>query len=74
VQGPQGTRWHSTCLVCGGQEAKRRSIRRGDGVPGCAKKLDSAAKVGGEGGVWCRDCVSQLCEGDSVWVLICLYV
>jgi hypothetical protein len=58
VPGPQGTRWHSSCLICGGQEAKGRNGRRKDEMPGCGKKLDSAAKIGPEGGVWCRECVS----------------
>ncbi|KAI0374299.1 hypothetical protein BV20DRAFT_961423 [Pilatotrama ljubarskyi] len=55
VPGPQGTRWHATCLVCGGREAKGR--RKEDGKPGCGKKLDSAAKTDREGGVWCRECM-----------------
>lgn len=60
VPGPQGTRWHATCLVCGGQESKRRSGRRDESKPGCGKKLDSAAKSDGEGGVWCRECLLLL--------------
>lgn len=57
VPGPQSTRWHATCLVCGGQEARGRNGRRINGRPGCGKKLDSAAKSDGEGGVWCRECL-----------------
>ncbi|KAJ7706037.1 hypothetical protein B0H17DRAFT_1192587 [Mycena rosella] len=60
VPGPHGTRWHATCLVCGGKKtnvkpwAAREEKKKG--VPGCGKKLDSAAKGDGEGGVWCREC------------------
>ncbi|EIW64809.1 uncharacterized protein TRAVEDRAFT_62249 [Trametes versicolor FP-101664 SS1] len=55
VPGPQGSRWHATCLMCGGREAKGR--RKEDGKPGCGKKLDSAAKTDRDGGVWCRECL-----------------
>ncbi|OSD06093.1 hypothetical protein PYCCODRAFT_1384167 [Trametes coccinea BRFM310] len=58
VPGPQGSRWHATCLVCGGKEAKGR--RKEDGKPGCGKKLDSAAKTDRDGGVWCRECLLLL--------------
>ncbi|KAJ6604789.1 hypothetical protein DFH09DRAFT_1354464 [Mycena vulgaris] len=60
VPGPQGSRWHASCLVCGGKKpavkpwAAREEKKKG--VPGCGKKLDSAAKGDGEGGVWCREC------------------
>ncbi|KZT30379.1 hypothetical protein NEOLEDRAFT_1125904 [Neolentinus lepideus HHB14362 ss-1] len=57
VPGPQGSRWHATCLVCGGKDAKRRSMRSEERKPGCGKRLDSAAKSDGEGGVWCRECL-----------------
>ena len=61
VPGPQGTRWHSICLVCGGKDATNRKGRREDDKqPGCGKKLDSAAKGDGEGGVWCRECLVGL--------------
>jgi uncharacterized protein with PIN domain len=53
VPGPQNSRWHSTCLVCGGKGAK---LPR----PGCGKKLDSAAKTDHDGGVWCRECMVRL--------------
>ncbi|KAJ7786462.1 hypothetical protein B0H16DRAFT_1490559 [Mycena metata] len=60
VPGPQGSRWHASCLVCGGKKPPAKSwiIReeKKKGVPGCGKKLDSAAKSDGEGGVWCREC------------------
>ncbi|KAH9857904.1 hypothetical protein C2E23DRAFT_769220 [Lenzites betulinus] len=55
VPGPQGSRWHGACLVCGGKDARGR--RKGDGKPGCGKKLDSAAKTDRDGGVWCRECL-----------------
>ncbi|KAG7099348.1 hypothetical protein E1B28_001204 [Marasmius oreades] len=59
VPGPQGTRWHASCLVCGGKKTTNgfvaRQERRKDG-PGCGKKLDSAAKGDAEGGIWCREC------------------
>ncbi|OBZ79411.1 hypothetical protein A0H81_00650 [Grifola frondosa] len=58
VPGPQGTRWHTTCLVCGGKDVKAR--RQENGKPGCGKKLDSAAKSDREGGVWCRECLILL--------------
>ncbi|CDO72364.1 hypothetical protein BN946_scf184977.g61 [Trametes cinnabarina] len=58
VPGPQGSRWHAACLVCGGKEAKVR--RKEDGKPGCGKKLDSAAKTDKDGGVWCRECLLLL--------------
>jgi len=65
VPGPQGSRWHSACLVCGGKAATaaiRKGLRNPE-EPGCGKKLDSAAKTDGEGGVWCRECrVSFLME------------
>lgn len=64
VPGPQGTRWHASCLVCGGKKEtpKGWGVWRGGEAkkkyePGCGKKLDSAAKTGAEGGVWCRECL-----------------
>lgn len=66
VPGPQGTRWHGTCLVCGGKEVHERDKERGWGrmgrndgkkTPGCGKKLDSAAKTDADGNVWCRECM-----------------
>jgi hypothetical protein len=51
--GPHGTKWHEACLVCGG----RGAVKKKDGTAGCGKKLDSAAKGDGEGGVWCRECL-----------------
>lgn len=58
VQGPQGTKWHGTCLLCGGKDAKGR--RKEAGKPGCGKKLDSAAKTDIDGRVWCRECLLLL--------------
>ncbi|KAI5823501.1 hypothetical protein K523DRAFT_316932 [Schizophyllum commune Tattone D] len=63
VAGPQNTKWHGACLVCGGKKetgkggwlSRGRDERR-KGEPGCGKKLDSAAKVDANGGVWCREC------------------
>ncbi|EIN14157.1 hypothetical protein PUNSTDRAFT_123822 [Punctularia strigosozonata HHB-11173 SS5] len=71
VPGPQGTRWHATCLVCGGKETAARERERGWGrsnlngkrQPGCGKKLDSAAKMDAEGGIWCRECSLMLPSG-----------
>ncbi|KAJ7103386.1 hypothetical protein B0H15DRAFT_812097 [Mycena belliarum] len=68
VPGPQGSRWHATCLVCGGKKTpvKPWSAReeKKKGVPGCGKKLDSAAKTDAEGGVWCRECSLLLPQGS----------
>jgi hypothetical protein len=68
VQGPQNTRWHAACLVCGGKREEMkgqtiwaRKIEKRKGEPGCGKKLDSAAKSDGEGGIWCRECLVSLC-------------
>ena len=55
MPGPQGSKWHGGCLICGGQEAKGR--RRQGGKAGCGKKLDSAAKLDADGCVWCRECL-----------------
>ncbi|CAK5264966.1 unnamed protein product [Mycena citricolor] len=60
VQGPQGSRWHASCLVCGGKKPPSKGWlgrdERKKGVPGCGKKLDSAAKSDIKGMVWCREC------------------
>ncbi|KAG2129901.1 hypothetical protein DEU56DRAFT_741042 [Suillus clintonianus] len=58
VPGPQGSRWHASCLVCGGKGVNKG--RRDKSQPGCGKKLDSAAKRDSEGGVWCRECLLLL--------------
>jgi len=61
VPGPKGTRWHSTCLICGGKDVANRKGRGEDAKQaGCGKRLDSAAKSDGKGGVWCRECLSLL--------------
>ncbi|KAF9569702.1 hypothetical protein CPC08DRAFT_701595 [Agrocybe pediades] len=71
VPGPQGTRWHASCLVCGGKREVTRTYLLGRSredkkdVPGCGKKLDSAARTDGEGGVWCRECLLLLGYGGS---------
>lgn len=61
VPGPQGTRWHASCLVCGGKQPVSTFPRgrppRNPDEPGCGKRLDSAAKTDGDGGVWCRECL-----------------
>jgi hypothetical protein len=50
-----------SCLVCGGKKEATKSWRGRDkkkkGEPGCGKQLDSAAKSGGDGGIWCRECL-----------------
>lgn len=61
VPGPQGSRWHSSCLICGGKGLKE-AARRDPNIPGCGKRLDSAAKTDGDGGVWCRECLVCLCS------------
>ena len=55
VPGPQGSKWHGGCLICGGAAAKGK--RKVPGKAGCAKKLDSGAKLDAEGSVWCRECL-----------------
>ncbi|PPQ89390.1 hypothetical protein CVT25_002208, partial [Psilocybe cyanescens] len=72
VPGPQGTRWHASCLVCGGKKEVTRAVLLGRvreskrlGEPGCGKKLDSAAKSDGDGGIWCRECLLLLGVGGS---------
>ncbi|KAF8609253.1 hypothetical protein BDV93DRAFT_601948 [Ceratobasidium sp. AG-I] len=56
--GPNGSRWHSSCLVCGGKDAKKN--RKNPKDPGCGKQLDSGAKCDQDGGVWCRECIDKL--------------
>ncbi|KAF9532064.1 hypothetical protein CPB83DRAFT_891392 [Crepidotus variabilis] len=70
VPGPQGTKWHASCLVCGGKKemTAARLLGREDkkkGQPGCGKRLDSAAKSDGEGGIWCRECLLLIGIGGS---------
>ena len=67
VPGPQGSKWHASCLVCGGKKEVTRAVLLGrvrddtkKPEPGCGKKLDSAAKIDGEGGVWCRECLVSI--------------
>lgn len=62
MPGPGATKWHATCLVCGGKNRSKRAsaswiTREEPKGPGCSKKLDSAAKGDAtEGILWCRDC------------------
>ena len=58
VPGPQGSRWHATCLVCGGKGTGKG--RRDKSQPGCSKRLDSATKRDMQGGVWCRECLVSI--------------
>ena len=68
VPGPQGRRWHSSCLVCGGKQAKGRGGRRVNGQPGCGKQLDSSAKRDTDaGGIWCRDCLVRFSLSEICW-------
>jgi len=64
IPGPQGSRWHVNCLVCGGKRPQFKSnswmLGRGEEKkkgPGCGKKLDSAAKTDATGCIWCRECL-----------------
>ena len=70
VPGPQGTRWHASCLICGGRRETTRAQLLGRGREekgkGCGKKLDSAAKSDREGGVWCRECLVSFCYLNAV--------
>ena len=58
VPGPQGSKWHAACLVCGGKGTGKG--RRNKSQPGCGKRLDSAAKRDTQGGVWCRECLVSI--------------
>ncbi|KAJ3571589.1 hypothetical protein NP233_g3660 [Leucocoprinus birnbaumii] len=72
IPGPQGSRWHSDCLVCGGKRPPSKSsawmLGRGEEKkkePGCGKRLDSAAKTDATGRIWCRECLLILGVGGS---------
>lgn len=72
VPGPQNTRWHASCLVCGGKKETPKTFsiwsrkeEKPKNEPGCGKRLDSAAKIGAEGGVWCRECLLLIGVGGS---------
>ncbi|KXN89897.1 hypothetical protein AN958_04901 [Leucoagaricus sp. SymC.cos] len=72
IPGPQGSRWHIDCLVCGGKRPPSKSnswmLGRGEEKkkePGCGKKLDSAAKTDADGRIWCRECLLMLGVGGS---------
>ncbi|KAF5390215.1 hypothetical protein D9757_002802 [Collybiopsis confluens] len=62
VQGPNGTRWHRKCLVCGGKKEPSKGLilrgrdERKQNELGCGKRLDSGAKILGDNGVLCREC------------------
>ncbi|KAG8832731.1 hypothetical protein FRC17_000827 [Serendipita sp. 399] len=60
VPGPNGSRWHSSCLVCGGKGARRQA-----GEPGCGKKLDRDAKLDRSGRPWCSTCKTLLILNGS---------
>lgn len=65
VLGPRGTQWHKNCLICRAppKEQQRESWRyaygRKEEKVVCGKKLDSGAKVSGDGEVRCRDCYDR---------------
>ncbi|CAG8604377.1 4844_t:CDS:2, partial [Acaulospora colombiana] len=61
VPGPNGSRWHASCLVCGGKGVQKRS-----GEPGCGKKLDRDAKLDPEGKTWCSSCMTLLILNGNV--------
>ncbi|KAG6832463.1 hypothetical protein H0H92_001509 [Tricholoma furcatifolium] len=71
VPGPQNTRWHASCLVCGGKKSTPKGIVVWGGReekktgPGCGKRLDSAARTGIDGAVWCRECLLLVGVGGS---------
>ncbi|KAF8327927.1 uncharacterized protein EI90DRAFT_3066356 [Cantharellus anzutake] len=63
VPGPQGSKWHLGCLVCGGKDWRaRKEAQRLNGDPqaGCGKKLDSQARSDRDGQVWCNECLLML--------------
>ncbi|KAG5654774.1 hypothetical protein H0H81_003782 [Sphagnurus paluster] len=69
---PPNTRWHASCLVCGGKKETPKTFsiwsrkeEKPKNEPGCGKRLDSAAKIGAEGGVWCRECLLLIGVGGS---------
>lgn len=55
VPGPGGTRWHASCLICGGKGTK--PSRNKSDKPGCGKKLDSAARMDSYRRAWCQECL-----------------
>jgi hypothetical protein len=63
VPGPQGTRWHSNCLVCGGKRSQPSGKH-----DGCGKKLDSSAKTDKAGRLFCRNCLVSWAESLLIWV------
>ncbi|SPO31589.1 uncharacterized protein UTRI_06383_B [Ustilago trichophora] len=63
VLGPRGTQWHKTCLICRAppQPPPKGAFvsYRKETPKWCGKKLDSGAKVNGQGEVRCRDCYDR---------------
>lgn len=62
VPGPQSSKWHVLCLVCGGKDWKAKSLEAkrwglDDTEIGCGKKLDSQARTDRLGRAYCRDCM-----------------
>ena len=62
VPGPQGSKWHVLCLICGGKDWQAKSLeakRWGlDATEvGCGKKLDSQARTDRLGRAYCRNCM-----------------
>lgn len=62
VPGPQGSKWHVGCLVCGGKDWKNKHIeakRWGSDETeiGCGKKLDSQTRLDSLGRAYCRSCL-----------------
>ncbi|KAF8642259.1 hypothetical protein AX16_009534 [Volvariella volvacea WC 439] len=57
-------RWE-WCRALKGRNGTRLVWEDRQAVPGCGKRLDSAAKSDGDGGVWCRECLLLLGIGGS---------
>ncbi|SPO30453.1 uncharacterized protein UTRI_06383 [Ustilago trichophora] len=63
VLGPRGTQWHKNCLICRAPPPPTPKgafvSYRKETPKWCGKKLDSGAKVNGQGEVRCRDCYDR---------------
>uniref|UniRef100_V5EAD1 LIM zinc-binding domain-containing protein n=1 Tax=Kalmanozyma brasiliensis (strain GHG001) TaxID=1365824 RepID=V5EAD1_KALBG len=63
VLGPRGTQWHRSCLICRAppQKAAKEGLYewRKPKPTVCGKRLDSGAKVNGDGEVRCRECYDR---------------
>ncbi|CBQ71332.1 conserved hypothetical protein [Sporisorium reilianum SRZ2] len=61
--GPRGTQWHRACLVCRAPPAPQPHgvyyVRGKQPKLMCGKRLDSGAKVNGDGEVRCRECLDR---------------